>query len=741
MTKRNFLIGKGERLFEDIVGVRGGGPKAATYTFEEARTRLTPKLAKMVRDIDALPSQACPNDQAIVAITLNPEYIAKSYFPHDLLTAAGVTAVGSKPKTIKPDKRSRGRPPEEAITTELFVLGTRETLRRWSVRLPAWQKAERGGKDLPSIEDVAAPIPKGKIKGELSKSQTSVFEVVLHTDELYGEQAVLPEFRKYLKYIGVEASCDRRFYAGGLCFVEIEAPSGLAQQIATFSIVRAVREMPRLRILRPTIRTNDIPTQPLRLPTGPALDRNIRVAIFDGGVPAGHSLTTWVRPIDASGVGASHAEYLQHGVHVSSAFLFGAIDPRMPLPIPYANVDHYRVLDNDPGQNPHELYEVLDRIDKVLADREYDIVNLSLGPSLPIEDDDVHAWTAVLDSRFGRLNTLAGVAVGNNGESDKILRLNRVQVPSDCVNALAIGACDTPGANWQRAPYSAVGPGRSPGLVKPDLVEFGGSIQRPFLVVGDRVDRTTVDATGGTSFATPSALRLAAGIRAHFGSNLGMLEIRTLLIHCAERGEHPGTEVGWGRIARNLDDIVICADDTIRVVYRGTISPAKYIRAPIPMPPGTIKGNVEITATICYKCQTDPHHPGNYTRAGLEVSFRPHDQKFSRADKVHANTKSFFGATNHGLTEEELRRDAWKWENCLHSNKTLRGASLKNPCFDIHYNARLEGRDFRPDEPLSYALIVSVRANHIIDLYDQVIRRYATRLEPLRPTVEIPLRT
>ncbi|MCB1839081.1 MAG: S8 family peptidase [Alphaproteobacteria bacterium] len=741
MTKRNFLIGKGERLAEDITGVRGGGPKSAPYTFGEARARLTPKLTSAVNQIDALPPEACPNDQAIISVTLNPEYIAKSYFPQDLFTAAGVTAVGSKPRKIKPEKRSRDRAPEEAITTELYVLGSRDALRRWSQRLPTWQEDERGGRDLLALEDITAPTPETKIKGHLPSAARGLFEVVLHTDALRGEVTVLPEFRKYLKHLGVEAALDKRFYAGGLCFLEVEAPTEFTDEIATFSIVRAIREMPRLRMLRPTIRATDIPTQSIILPDQEALDENIRVAIFDGGIPAGHPLTTWVRPIETANLGAPHPEFLKHGVHVTSAFLFGSIDPRARLRQPYANVDHYRVLDNAPGQNAHELYEVLERIDKVLSDETYDFVNLSLGPQLPIEDDDVHAWTAVLDDRFGLTNTLAAVAVGNDGEGDSALGLNRIQVPADCVNALAVGACDTPGENWLRAPYSSVGPGRSPGLMKPDLVEFGGSLQRPFLVVGDNIPEPKLDATGGTSFATPSALRIGAGVRAHFGSSLGMLAIRALMIHCAEKTEHPPEQVGWGRVARDLEDIVICDDDTIRVVYQGTISPAKYIRAPIPMPSETIKGNAEITATICYKCRTDPHHPGNYTRAGLEIAFRPHDQKFSREDQVYANTKSFFGAANRGMTEEELRRDAWKWENCMHATKTLRGTSLRNPCFDIHYNARLEGRNFAPDEPLTYALIVSVKAKHISDLYDQVIRKYATLLEPLRPTIDIPVRT
>ncbi len=40
---------------------------------------------------------------------------------------------------------------------------------------------------------------------------------------------------------------DNRFYAGGLCFVEIAAPSERAEDIATFTAVRALRQMPTLR--------------------------------------------------------------------------------------------------------------------------------------------------------------------------------------------------------------------------------------------------------------------------------------------------------------------------------------------------------------------------------------------------------------------------------------------------------------------------------------------------------------
>jgi len=214
-----------------------------------------------------------------------------------------------------------------------------------------------------------------------------------------------------------------------------------------------------------------------------------------------------------------------------------------------------------------------------------------------------------------------------------------------------------------------------------------------------------------------------------------------LIVHCAETNDIPKEEIGWGRVARNLEEVVICEDNTVRVVYQGTVNPSKYIRASIPMPLGEIEGMVTIKATVCYSSKTDPHHPSSYTQTGLELAFRPHDQRFSRIEQLHPDTKSFFGTPRMGAMEDELRRDAWKWENCLHAERRLRGSSLLNPCFDIHHNCRLEGRNFVSPDPLEYALVISIQGKKMPNLYDQVVRNYATILEPLRPRIDIPIRT
>jgi hypothetical protein len=132
-------------------------------------------------------------------------------------------------------------------------------------------------------------------------SSAEGYEVVLHTDELLGETRAIPLFREYLAELGIKASLDRRFYVGGLCFVELTAPAERGDKIALYAPLRVLRQMPKLRFLRPPIRAGAIPAQRVKLPDAGALDPNVRVAIFDGGIPSNHPLTRWARPHEPAG--------------------------------------------------------------------------------------------------------------------------------------------------------------------------------------------------------------------------------------------------------------------------------------------------------------------------------------------------------------------------------------------------------------------------------------------------------
>ena len=91
-------------------------------------------------------------------------------------------------------------------------------------------------------------------------------------------------------------------------------------------------------------------------------------------------------------------------------------------------------------------------------------------------------------------------------------------------------------------------------------------------------------------------------------------------------------------------------------------------------------------------------------------------------------------------TEQERRSDQGKWETVLHGAKTFRGSSLKNPVFDIHYNARAGGGRANGAEKIRYALILSVEAPKHADLYNEILRAYAKTLVPIQPQVSLPIR-
>jgi Subtilase family len=495
-----------------------------------------------------------------------------------------------------------------------------------------------------------------------------------------------------------------------------------------------------LRSVRPIARATPISVS-FKLPVNQPLSNEPSVAVLDGGLPSQHVLSPYVSNYFKSDDTAQDVvSYLDHGLGVTSALLFGPVEPGQEAQRPYSYVDHYRVLDElSDGEDPYELYRTLGHVEEVMLSRQYQFINLSLGPDRPIEDDDVHAWTAVIDTLLSDGETLMTVAVGNNGERDQELGFDRVQVPADCVNALSVGASNRTDKNWSRAPYSARGPGRNPGRRKPDIVAFGGSPKEYFHVaVPGR--RPELSATMGTSFAAPYALRTAVGIRAVLGESVAPLTVKALIVHAAESPELEASadplDIGWGRVPQDLNDIIMCGDGMARIIYQGVLRPGKFLRAPVPLPPVRLQGKVQLHATFCYASPVDVQDTGAYTKAGLSVTFRPHAGK-KKPGKEPA-PKSFFSTTEF-RTEQEQRNDLGKWETVLDACHTFMGSSLEGATFDIHYNARDGGATPNAGaELVRYALVLTVIAPKHANLYDEILSSHSV-LKAIEPKVSVPL--
>lgn len=736
-----FLLGKGERLTQSVAFHSGFGDSERPYEWSAHRTVLARQLEAQMASFDALPVRARPGDRVVSVLRLHPQYYSRSAFPSELLRTADLRFIGSKPAHFTPRGGRGADRPGGANSTDVFLAGKRQSFEALHEQLQRLEADSPLAEALAKVEEFRALDVDERLQAALPASR-SALEIVVHFDPLIDGDWE-EQFRQYAKDCKVALARDLEFQSHGLWFLAADATATAAHELAKFSFVRAVRPMPRIRMVEaPRIVRSSPAHQTLSLPADGPVDAMTRVAIFDGGLPSDHPFTKWARVVEpgpSDGIGNALPELLEHGQAVTSAFLFGHVQPSA-LPVPYSGVDHYRVL-GDRIFGDKELYAVLLYVDKLLSSTQIDLANFSFGPDEVVGSDQVTAWTTMLDDHFHDRRILATIAVGNSGEAAP--PNNRVLIPSDCVNAIAVGASDGKANGWKRAPYSCVGPGRAPGLIKPDVVAFGGSDNSPFQFLFPGA----LYAATGTSYAAPNLLRVAAGLRAHFGRDLSNLAVRTLLIHSAENPGLPVAEVGWGQPADDPADIAVCDDHSVRIVYQGTLDPSKVVRAEVPLPEGELSGKVTIRATLCFTCRTDPNSPGDYTRAGLDIVFRPHRNKLPKPtirtphpDPNYPRAHRFFQGVGK-QTEQQLRSDAYKWDTVRHGEETLFATSLLRPVFDIHHVARSPGSHV-PHQPekLEYALVITITAKHHPDLYDRVRDKYRLKLEALTPRTELPVR-
>lgn len=742
--ENNFLLGNGERLTSRVHVPTGGGEKNPPYTFERAQRRLITKLREAVVAFDSVPSDAAPKDEVVAVLTLHPRYIAKSDFPQELLSEVGLRPIGSRSQIVKPDSWGIKKHPKTAVTEQFFVAAKKTTFRKWAADIPRWTPNVRGANQISQFEDVAPFTARDKLRNFPSdRGHHGVLEVVLHNA---GDREIVDAFLDYARRHNSRPIADRRRDVKGLTFIPVEADFDTAEELARFAFVRVARPLPALR-LRPTL-TRSVGTTPVKLPSSGPLDTSFRAVIFDGGLPdrAVTALNQWVNYVEPGGIGPAVPNLQDHGLAVTAALLFGPVSSK-DLPTPACGVDHVRVIDAHTSPGPEMAYvDVLDRIISHLDSHQdaYHFMNISLGPNTPLNDDEVTVWTASLDDRLANGRAVATFAVGNDGELDADAGLNRLQPPADAVNGIAVGAADKAGTAWLRAVYSCVGPGRSPGYVKPDGLAFGGSDAEPFITLGAQHDLIPV-ATQGTSFAAPFALRSAVATRAQLGTQLSPLALRALMIHRADPGDHPRSDVGWGRFESDPTRLITCEDTEALVVYQGILPVSEHLRAAIPLPRTGLRGMVQLSATLVIAPEVDPEHPGAYTRSGLEVAFRPNSTRYAEYEdgrrSTHPQTRSFFSAGNFSKAAETVLSDeAYKWEPCLRNSQRFRASTLNNPCFDIYYHHRQSATRATLPQPIPYAFVISIHAPHVGDLYNRVVRSYSNILVPLRPRLRIRIK-
>ena len=725
--KTNYLIGKAEELAKITPPPKMDPQSRDLYTIDEVVGRLKPQLEQVNQEFSDLDGRLCPRGYAVAKMTLHPSFIAKGHFPKQLLRDMGVRSIGSKATEVKPDKWMRKGAPEKSPSTSLFIAGKIENFLDFEKKLRGFTKESYAAQDLMKVWSFDSIPAAAKLK-ENSSSIPGYFEVGVQFIPGGTSEFIKQSFIAYAHSLEFDIRDDLSLEVSNLWFIPVIGNPDKAVELARHSFVRVVRPMAPLRSFRPLVRS--LPgSSKAKLPSAPPLASDVRVAILDGGLPATHSLGPWLNEYRLSD--SSSYDYPggpDHGLGVTSAFLFGPLLHDSEAPRPYSFVDHHRILDSDiNGEDPLELYRTLTHIEDILISRQYEFINISLGPDLPIDDDEIHPWTSLLDSYLADGETFLTIAAGNNGEGDESLGLHRIQVPSDSVNAIAVGASDRSDKTWKKATYSASGPGRAPGRVKPDLLAFGGSHHQYFHVLNAAPYPELVPQQG-TSFSAPYLLRKAVGIRALFGHNVTPLAIKALLVNSAHRNDQEQCHIGWGKIIDEVDNLIQSPDGVAKILYQGELLPGKYLRVPLPLPKTGINGMVKIKATCCFSTHVDPQDTSMYTKAGVEIAWKPKKSKKS---------ESFFQQVKKA-TEAELRRDAAKWEPVLHAEKRKNGNILDEPAFEIHYMARNSGADISATSAdiIKYAFVVTLEAPKHKEIFSDILEAYSEVLSEIEPRIK-----
>lgn len=704
---------------------------------------------KMIHYIDQIFEQVQKQeeifmDEKVICVRMEPKFEAKSYVPTSIIPGDGsLEIVGGRKYKINATtefEEDTGAKLYFVKATDLGLSNLKNTLEKGlKDNVESWRN------QIGSIRSMDLLTRDEKIMGFPDNWDSGTVEIVLHpmTGEtnkmisLFSSTSKLPEDRMII-----------RSYDGGPTFISANCSKDEVEKILALNPLRAIHPMGQVSIapIR-TLPSNSAPQAP-----DAKKKSKITVGVFDGGVAESVPLLSkYVTAIDCVSE-PEDASCVEHGTGVCGTVLYGNLARRSStdrLEIPYVSVESYRVL---PIRNrfDFELYEAIDAIEKVIEGQSnIKLYNLSFGPVGAIVDDSISRFTYVLDLLTykvadGDINPLICVAVGNDGECD--YPHNRIQSPSDMINGLGVGAYTYAADNSKtRATYSCVGGGREGAKIKPDILEFGGSIDRPFVLVGAAPN--TLSTSTGTSFASPFAVHKIGtlmaksdGIIPHIG--------RTLLIHTAQKcNTLTQDEQGFGFCLDNVDDILNCEDNKVTILYSGVLDSSQTVKLPIFAPKiNDVKGSITITWTVSTIVNPNVNDPDAYSCNCIEDTFIPHSMTYDFTKKgFPSKTLNLLkpdhavqvkGLLDNGYSQSEfpkshpakkywdetdLRAVDLKWDTVIRKFVTMRGSSILNPALTLH----AIGRNGFGTQKIKYFTAITIDApKYGGALYDAILQQY-----------------
>ncbi|MEM9420005.1 MAG: S8 family peptidase [Planctomycetota bacterium] len=770
--QRRLILGNGEQYIQPMKKKFGGGSSTPPRPYADARDRIKADIASTLNRYAELPKEKCVPGEAVFCLRMHPDASAKSYSPSSIFSEVPeLNDIGSRMyrtnlSEVALTKRVTTKIENEEVEANarlVFVQSSEEGFQRFAKMLDRKESSlsKQFRQEIRRLEAFNELLPEEQIVGFDGGWREGRIELVMHPTRT-GEDGQQSFLFDLFEFAGIDASkATIRPYPNGPTFISVRVTRDALGTLAGLNPLRSAHPLsfgglPDLR---------NAAQIPAPKPPASATRSTIKVGIFDGGIDdqapllQGHAEEDTALSIQT----LPELPFLQHGTAVAGAALYGTMTAwgnKDRLPTPPVYVVSFRVF---PTKDPSDvdLYECIDVVERAVpARKDIKVFNLSFGPRGPIEDDPVSRFTFALDSLAVAHKVTFCVAAGNDGEDDEY---NRIQAPSDLVHGLGIGAYTLDGEQAIHAAYSCRGPGRECSKVKPDVVAFGGCPVRPMHLVSMTPDEKILQ--WGTSFASPIASALTAQASEIFDRSSALLG-RALVVHTAY---HPNSTadnfLGHGRVQGSVEDILLCGDDSVTVVFQGATYPKRIVRLPIPWPAaGIVSGEVDMAWTIAALSGVDPAHPGDYTSCCLEDTFYANASKYifkapknldvkprSRTLHMDRDSAEIAQLKNNGWKsgglpvstsgnqyrdEESRRMIDCKWESIVRRGQPgMKGPEIENPFIALHALGRNGAKD-----QFEYAVAVTLKAKSFAgDLYT-AIRQAFPALAPIRLRTEAETR-
>ncbi|MDR2202973.1 MAG: S8 family peptidase [Nitrososphaerota archaeon] len=627
----------------------GGDPKCFGEVTPELQVEIAEKFEKILTHYDALFSE---NEliPAVGKITVKQEAIAKSHKPNDLCRECPI--IGTKD------------------LTEIYIKVNKKTITE-TINLIKNPPSEKFRANLTTVEDIQPITTVEKISKNLEQiSTTTIFDTVKNKIKIklfdFGNPTDNEQIMVYVK--GKLAQCglgkyEVITYGDKIKFITVKVNAyDDVVKIASINGVKSVDFFQTYSLPVDNFENTDLPT----FLGNEYFDSETQIGIIDGGISDDNA---FLKPYIVARETYVPKEYQNpnHATFIASTIQYGNELNKIKSNFlqRFKFVDIVAMPNGDEKFGPtdyideKELMEIIkESMDTYASSTK--IWNLSLGLVDDICTETMSDLGIFLDYIQDTYNVQFFVSIGNLapplfrkwpaqksiGERDRLIS------PADSVRAVTVGSIarhDSVNSIVKQnepSPFSRRGPGANY-IVKPDVVDYGGNFSNDFSI--NDLGIKGLDAQGkviedvGTSYSTPRVAQKFASIYDGMVEK-NLLLAKAMLIHSARMNSRSLLDenqdnikyFGFGIPSVNAQDILMCSEDEITLVFKNKIDQGLYWEMPdFPFPQSLIRDGKyygEIGMTLVYAPPLDERYGKEYCRINIDASFGIYKRKGEKID-------------------------------------------------------------------------------------------------------------